>query len=258
MRLVDSHTHIFDEAFDEDREEVVSRACQADVQRMLLPNIDSSTLSALIDTHQKFPLHTDIAIGLHPTSVQENWSDELKTIEDSIKKYQQEIKAIGEIGLDYYWDKTFYEEQKEVLQQQIDLALHYKKPIILHTREAHREMVEMITQYQDTEIKGVFHSFTGSEEELLELLNFDRFYIGINGVVTFKNSTLRDFIKHIPLNRLLLETDAPYLAPVPKRGKRNEPSFLKHTLGELARVFDVSEEELAEQTWKNYEQLFLS
>ncbi len=252
MYFVDSHTHIFDASFDEDREAVIERAKSEGIERMLLPNIDISTWESLWHTYLQYKNVVDIAVGLHPTSVKENWREELNQLSDLLRSQEDTVKAIGEIGLDYYWDKTYYEEQKQVLEEQIAWALCYKKPVVLHTRDAHQEMLSIIRKYKQTPLKGVFHSFTGTEEELLELIEIENFYIGLNGVVTFKNSTLRDFIAHIPLDRLLLETDAPYLAPVPKRGKRNEPSFLIYTAREIANVYGISLELLAKRTTENY------
>lgn len=256
IRLVDSHTHIFESDFDQDREEVVARALQSGIERMLLPNIEVGTIDALYATHSAHSSLTDIALGLHPTSVGANFREALNQIEKAVAQKPHGLVAIGEIGLDYYWDKSYYEEQKESLRRQLDIALAHHLPVVLHTRDAHKEMVDIIETYQETPLKGVFHSFTGSEAELRELLQFRNFCIGINGVITFKKATLRDFVRLIPLERLLLETDAPYLAPTPHRGKRNEPSFLRNTLTEVARAYNCSEEEVAAVTTDNYYRLF--
>ncbi|MBB6275833.1 TatD family hydrolase [Porphyromonas circumdentaria] len=256
LRIADSHTHIFDEAFDLDGDEMVSRALSRGVEKMLLPNIDLDTLSALWATHSRFPDLTDIAIGIHPTSITSSYKEDVQKIALQLKEGLHGCVAIGEIGLDYYWDKTFYTEQQKALHLQIELALEHCLPIVLHTREAHKEMLQCIASYDETSLKGVFHSFTGTEEELKELLSFERFYIGINGVVTFKKSPLREFIAQIPLERLLVETDAPYLAPTPYRGKRNEPSYIINTLQEIAHAYQKPLEEIAEATYSNYLRLF--
>lgn len=256
LRIADSHTHIFEEAFNEDREEMMLRASLCGVCKMLLPNIDLTSLSALFDTRSRFPSLTDIAIGIHPTSISPSYREDIEFIVQLVAQKPEGLVAIGEVGLDYYWDKTYYIEQQEALHSQIDLALYYHLPIVVHTREAHREMTQVIGSYRETALKGVFHSFTGSEEELQELLTFDSFYIGINGVITFKKSPLRNFITQIPLERLLVETDAPYLAPTPHRGKRNEPSYIINTLHEIAQAYNKPIEEIAEVTYSNYFDLF--
>ncbi len=255
LRIADAHTHIFETTFDEDRDEMMLRAIQNGVCRMLLPNIDLTTLPALYATHARYSEVTDIAIGIHPTSIRQSYKEEIEEIDRQLALHPQ-VVAVGEIGLDYYWDKTFYTEQQEALHAQIALALRYHLPVVLHTREAHNEMTEIIATYDGTDLRGVFHSFTGSETELQELLRFERFYIGINGVATFKKSSLREFIAQIPLERLLIETDAPYLAPTPHRGKRNEPAFLTHTLEEIAKAYGTSTATIADATYNNYFALF--
>lgn len=256
--MIDSHTHIFEPEFDEDRREVLERASEAGVEHLILPNIDVESLPHLLKTHEDFPLNTSIAIGLHPTSVGQDFASQLEVIHEAVHNYRSKVVAIGEVGLDFYWDRTFVREQEEALRLQVEWAIEEDLPLILHTRSAHREMLELLSAYcGEARLRGVFHSFTGSEEELEELIAFSpRFMIGINGVVTFKKSTLREYIARIPLDRLLLETDAPYLAPVPHRGKRNEPAFLPETLAEVARAFGIFSRQLEEAISANSRQLF--
>lgn len=256
--MIDSHTHIFEEDFAEDRAQVVERAILAGVEHLILPNIDLDSLPRLLKTHQTYPLCTSIALGLHPTSVGQDYPSQLEQIQVALQEHRSEVVAIGEVGLDFYWDRSFAEEQKKVLRTQVEWAIAEDLPLILHTRSAHREMLDLLAPYRSApQLRGVFHSFTGSEEELEELIDFSpSFLIGINGVVTFKKATLREDIGRIPLDRLLLETDAPYLAPVPHRGKRNEPAFLPHTLAEVARAYGLPVEQVEEATNRNACQLF--
>lgn len=256
--MIDSHTHIFEPEFDEDRREVLERACGAGVEHLILPNIDVESLPHLLQTHEDFPHNTSIAIGLHPTSVGQDFASQLEVIREAVRNYRSKVVAIGEVGLDFYWDRTFVREQEDALRIQVEWAIEEDLPLILHTRSAHREMLDLLSAYcGEARLRGVFHSFTGSEEELEELIAFSpRFMIGINGVVTFKKSTLREYIARIPLDRLLLETDAPYLAPVPHRGKRNEPSFLPNILAEVARAFGLFPAQLEEAISANSRQLF--
>ena len=257
--MIDSHTHIFEPEFDEDRREVLERACRAGVEHLILPNIDEESLPRLLQTHEDFPLNTSIAIGLHPTSVRQDFSSQLEVIHEAVRNYRSKVVAIGEVGLDFYWDRSFIREQEEALRTQVEWTIEEDLPLILHTRSAHREMLDLLAAYRgEARLRGVFHSFTGSEEELEELIAFSpSFMIGINGVVTFKKSTLREYIARIPLDRLLLETDAPYLAPVPHRGKRNEPSFLPNVLAEVARAFGLFPAQLEEAISANSRQLFV-
>lgn len=256
--MIDSHTHIFEPEFDEDRREVLERACGAGVEHLILPNIDVESLPHLLQTHEDFPHNTSIAIGLHPTSVGQDFASQLEVIREAVRNYRSKVVAIGEVGLDFYWDRTFVREQEDALRIQVEWAIEEDLPLILHTRSAHREMLDLLSAYcGEARLRGVFHSFTGCEEELEELIAFSpRFMIGINGVVTFKKSTLREYIARIPLDRLLLETDAPYLAPVPHRGKRNEPSFLPNILAEVARAFGLFPAQLEEAISANSRQLF--
>ena len=256
--MIDSHTHIFEPEFDEDRREVLERACRAGVEHLILPNIDEESLPRLLQTHEDFPLNTSIAIGLHPTSVRQDFSSQLEVIHEAVRNYRSKVVAIGEVGLDFYWDRSFIREQEEALRTQVEWTIEEDLPLILHTRSAHREMLDLLAAYRgEARLRGVFHSFTGSEEELEELIAFSpSFMIGINGVVTFKKSTLREYIARIPLDRLLLETDAPYLAPMPYRGKRNEPAHLPLVIHRLAEIYQTTPEHIAQVTTQTAERIF--
>lgn len=259
MLLADSHSHIFAEEFDADTEDMMLRAIDAGVKRIIMPNIDCSTIKRVESTNRKYPEITRMAIGLHPESVNESYQNELKAIKAYIEeeKNNPALVAIGEIGLDYYWDTTYKTEQIDALKQQFEWAIHYNLPVIIHTRAAHKDMVDLVSKYHSKGLRGVFHSFTGSQQELRELLPFSSFMIGINGIATFKKSDdIREMIKEIPLDRLLLETDAPYLAPVPKRGKRNEPAYILYTATTIAQTLGIELEELAKITYHNCIQLF--
>lgn len=261
---IDSHTHIFCEEFDEDRTEVMNRSQEAGIDTLILPNIDVSSLSPLVETYNSYKSSVSVALGLHPTSVEHDWQEQLETIYSFASEYRKSeencpsLVAIGEIGLDLYWDKTHIEEQRKALQMQIEWALDWDLPIILHVREAFQETFSLLKSYTShPNLRGVFHSFTGNEEELgIIKKEFPNFFIGINGIATFKNSALRSLIPSIPLNRLLLETDAPYLAPVPKRGQRNEPSFLPYIGQVIGDIYTLPVSQIAQITSENAIRLF--
>ena len=252
--LTDTHAHIYAEEFDKDREDVVANAFRQGVKKILLPNIDSSTITAMLNLSQQYPDNIYPMMGLHPTSVKEDFENELQIV----RKYLQEEKfyAIGEIGIDLYWDQTFVAEQKIAFETQIDLAIEHKLPIVIHARESFNEIFEIMDKKWSRDLKGVFHSFTGNQEQADKIINDYQFYIGINGILTFKNSNLSEVVKNIDLQHILLETDAPYLAPVPKRGKRNESSFVYHTALKMAEIHQIPLDELARITTENAENLF--
>lgn len=256
MKLVDSHAHLFLEDFADDVSEVIQRAKQTGVSHIFMPNIDSTTIEPMLKTCNQFPGYCFPMIGLHPTSVKEDYLQELAVVKQQLDENRACYVAIGEIGLDLYWDKTYMNEQLIAFEQQVEWALQYNLPIVVHTREAFEYIYKVLKPYQHTMLKGVFHSFTGSVEDVEYLLEFSNFYIGINGVVTFKKSTLPDVLKIVPLDRLLVETDAPYLTPVPNRGKRNESAFVKDTLNKIAEVYDLSPQKVAEMTSGNALKLF--
>lgn len=252
--LIDTHTHLFDEAFDEDRDLAYERAVEAGVTRMFLPNIDDTTIDALLDFTGRHE-HCYPLIGLHPTSVEADWKERLDKVRSSLEK-ETVYKGIGEVGLDLYWDKTYAEEQKKVLDIQIGWALEFDLPVIIHCRNAQKELLEVFSPYKDSSLRGIFHSFSGTETEAEELLQYEHFMLGVNGIVTFKKSMLPEVLKSVPLSRLVLETDSPYLAPVPYRGKRNETSYVVKVAEKLSEVYERPFDEIARQTTENAAKVF--
>lgn len=253
MQLIDTHTHLFLPEFDLDRDQVISNAINNGVEKLLMPNVDSSTIDSLSNLAKKYPDYCLPMMGLHPTSVKENYVDELKVIESYLEK--NKVFAIGEIGIDLYWDKTFLKEQVKVFKYQVDLAKKYKLPIVIHTRNSFDEIFKIMDEINSENLKGVFHSFTGNEKQAKKIIELG-FVIGIGGIVTFKNSGLDKVVKNIDINNIVLETDSPYLSPVPKRGKRNESSYVKYIAEKLAEIKNISLEEVAKITSQNAKQLF--
>lgn len=251
--LIDTHCHLFLEEFDADREGVVERAKEAGVQKILLPNIDCSTIERLYSTEKSFPDLCYAMIGLHPTSVKENFQDELKEIEK--KLVQRKFTGIGEIGMDLYWDKIFIKEQKIAFQTQLEWAVKYNYPVSIHCRDAFDVIFEILDAMQQIP-KGVFHCFTGTYEQAQKILSYQKFKLGIGGVITFKKSHLPEVLKKLDLIHFVLETDAPYLSPVPFRGKRNEPAYLKHIVQTLADIKDSPVEEVIKHCYQNTVQVF--
>lgn len=255
--MIDTHTHLFSEEYKDDIDDVINRAKQMGVGAVVLPNIDVDTVAPMMQLYNKYPKYCYPTIGLHPTSVKENYKDELKTLKDELEEHKDCVVGVGEIGVDLYWDKTFMKEQLDAFRQQIEWAINYNLPIIIHTRDAFHEVVEVMETYKgEKSLKGVFHSFTGSLEEANKLLEYDNFMLGINGVATFKNSNLIETVKHIPTNRLLLETDSPYLTPVPYRGRRNESSYLSYVAEKISLAYGISIDEVKEITTQNTLRLF--
>lgn len=252
--MIDTHSHIYSEDFDADRSEVIRRAQEAGVTKIIMPNVDSESLPGMLETERMFPDVCLAAIGLHPTSVKENYLDELALVKSELER--RKYMAIGEIGIDLYWDKTFYTEQVFALQTQVQWALDSNLPVIIHVRDSHKETIEALQPFKNKGLRGVFHCFTGSSKEAEEIAELGDFMLGIGGVVTFKNSGLAGNLKDIPLTKLVLETDTPYLAPVPFRGKRNEPSYTAFICNKLAEVYQVSVKEIDEITTRNAEKLF--
>lgn len=252
--MIDTHSHIYSEDFDADRTEVIHRAQEAGVTRIIMPNVDSESLPGMLETERMFPDVCLAAIGLHPTSVKENYLDELALVKSELER--RKYMAIGEIGIDLYWDKTFYTEQVFALQTQVQWALDSNLPVIIHVRDSHKETIEALQPFKNKGLRGVFHCFTGSSKEAEEIAELGDFMLGIGGVVTFKNSGLAGNLKDIPLTKLVLETDTPYLAPVPFRGKRNEPAYTAFICNKLAEVYQVSVKEIDEITTRNAEKLF--
>ncbi len=249
----DSHTHLYLDAFAADRNDMVERAVDAGVSRMFLPNIDSSSIGPMFRLSDQYPGSCFPMMGLHPTSVKENYREELKLVEKHL--VNKNIIAIGETGIDLYWDQTYLREQQEVFKIQIQWAKELKLPLVIHARDSFQEIFDAMDEVGDSGLRGVFHSFTGAEEDLKKALSYD-FMIGINGIATFKNSNLGGVVKSIPKDRLLLETDAPYLAPVPYRGKRNESLYLVEIAAKIAEIYNLTKEEIGTITSHNAQQLF--
>ncbi|HJV77064.1 MAG TPA: TatD family hydrolase [Paludibacter sp.] len=252
--LIDTHSHIYSEDFDADRVETVQRAKEIGVQHVILPNCDSSTLPQMLSLEAEYPGYCHATIGLHPTSVKENYEEELALVHSELER--RNWLAIGEIGIDLYWDKTFLTEQIKAFQQQIDWALAYNLPVIIHVRDSFHETMNALAPYKNSGLTGVFHSFTGTLEEAQEIIAFGGFKLGINGIVTFKNSGLAAVVGQIDLKHILLETDSPYLTPAPHRGKRNESAYVNLVCKKLAEVYHCSETEIGEQTTLNTKSLF--
>ena len=254
FKVIDTHTHLDAEEFDEDRAEAFARAREAGVGKVFLPAIDVKTTHAVLALSREYPGYAYPMIGLHPEEVKADWKDQLA----ELRKMQiSDFIAIGEIGLDYYWSREFEHEQLEAFEEQVKWAIENRLPLMIHCRKAQNEMVHLLRQYQKDLPGGVFHCFTGNQKEAEELLSFDNFVLGIGGVSTFKSSHLReDLPAVVPMNRIVLETDSPYMAPVPYRGKRNESAFVVEVLKTLAKAYNVSEEKFAEQTNKNVESVF--
>jgi TatD DNase family protein len=253
MKLIDTHTHLYLPEFDNDRENIVKKALHAGVEKMFLPNIDSGTINGMMQMCIDYPGNLYPMMGLHPGSVKENYLEEIAIITKNLS--QGGYIAIGETGIDLYWDKTFKVQQFDAFEKQINLALELNLPIVIHSRNSFTEIFAILDKYSGSGLRGVFHSFTGGISETEKILGYD-FYFGINGIVTFKNSGLDKVIPHIPLNRILLETDSPYLSPVPKRGGRNESSHTVYINEFLAKIYNKSSGYFAEITSANAEELF--
>jgi len=251
--FVDSHSHIYSEEFSSDRNEVIARALKAGVNKIVLPNIDSSTIKPMLDLADSDPNLFIPLIGLHPTSVKEDFRKELEIMEYWFNK--RKFAGIGEIGIDLYWDKTFINEQIEAFRIQIGWAKKNRIPIIIHVRDSFQEVFDVLQQENEESLTGVFHSFTGNAEQAAQVIDLG-FKIGIGGIVTFKNSGLDAVIQNIDLHHVLLETDSPWLAPVPHRGRRNESAFITAVAAKIASLQGISIEEVARITTQNTQQLF--
>ncbi len=252
--MIDSHSHIYLEQFDQDRDEILEKARIAGLSHILLPNVDSSTIGAMLETEKRYPDMCHAMMGLHPTSVKDNYAEELNMVEQWLDK--RPFLAIGEIGMDLYWDTTFKKQQQKVLATQLKWAAEKEIPVVIHTREAFPEIFDVFEKHYDNRLSGVFHSFTGNMEDARHILQMPNFYLGINGVVTYKNSTLPQVLSEVGYERLLLETDAPYLPPVPFRGKRNEPAYVAYTRDKIAEIFGIDSGLVTETTTQNAHQLF--
>lgn len=269
MKIVDTHTHLDGEEFDEDRSEVIMRAKEAGVGMVFLPAIDVKTSEAVLKLSHEYPGYAYPMVGLHPEEVKADWKEQLKKIEAILNehltavdglngiKYKSDYIAIGEIGLDFYWSREFEKEQLEAFEKQVEWSCETGLPLMIHCRKAQNEMLHILRKWKDKLPGGVFHCFTGNQQEAKELLEYDNFVLGIGGVSTFKSSHLReDLPAAVPLERIVLETDSPYMAPVPYRGKRNESAFVVQVMKTLATAYGVSEEEVAKVTNQNVERVF--
>jgi TatD DNase family protein len=248
MQLIDSHTHLYVSSFSSDRDAMIERARQAGVTRFYLPAIDSETTSAMLELEKRYPAECIAMMGLHPCSVNEKYKEELQLVEKWLS--ERPFAAVGEIGLDFYWDKTYTEQQYEAFRIQIEWALQYNLPINIHTRNAMQDTINVVKEYKGRGLRGIFHCFTGSYESAKQIIDTG-FLLGIGGVVTYKNAGLAETLAKIPLEHLVLETDAPYLTPVPFRGKRNEASYLKFVAEKLGEIFEAEVEEIARVTAAN-------
>lgn len=254
MEFIDTHSHLYDEAFSSEEDSAVARAVEAGVTKMMLPDIDASTREAMFTLAERHPNTLFPTLGLHPTSVAQNWKEELDAVENSLGSHK--IWAIGEVGIDCYWSKEFLEQQKEVFRVQLEIAHKSDLPVIIHSRESTELIINILKEYKHLPLRGVFHAFGGSVETFRELEKLGDWYIGIGGVLTYKKASIAETVKNIPLDRILLETDSPYLTPVPHRGKRNESSYIPHIAEKLALQKGIDLAEVAQVTTANAKRLF--
>lgn len=253
MYLIDTHTHVYDHQFSLDRNEAVQRALDAGVGMMLLPNVDASTITPMLELHEQYPDCTRVMMGLQPEEVKEDYKEVLTMME---KELERDIYVgVGEVGLDFYWDATFEKEQLDAFETQLDWAKQLGLPLSIHCRNAFDKMVKILEKKQDGGLRGIMHCFTGIEEEAKVYLELG-FHLGLGGVTTYKNCGVKDYLSNLPLDRLVLETDAPYLSPVPCRGKRNEPAFLVHTAQKIAEILQMPIEDFGTITTVNAKTLF--
>ncbi|MDX1829551.1 MAG: TatD family hydrolase [Lutibacter sp.] len=253
MIITDTHTHLYSEQFDEDRNEMIQRAIKAGVTRFFIPAIDSTYLNAMLNLEKDFPKNTFLMMGLHPTHVKENVEEELSFVKKWLHK--RNFYAVGEIGIDLYWDKTFVKQQRYAFKTQIQWAKEKNLPIVIHCRDAFDEVFEVLEEEKDDKLFGIFHCFTGNLDQAKKAISYNM-KLGIGGVVTFKNGKIDQFLNEIPIKNIVLETDAPYLAPTPFRGKRNESSYITKVLDKLVDIYDLSPQEITEITTQNSKDIF--
>ena len=251
--LIDTHTHIYLEHFDEDRNEIINKCKALDIQKLLLPNIDVSTISALHKTCEEYSICIPM-MGLHPCSVKKGFENELSIIKNHL--FNGKYTAVGEIGIDLYWDKSTLPMQQIAFKEQITWAKDLNLPIVIHARESYQEIFDVIDEVHDNNLKGVFHCFSGDLDQAKKIINYGTFKLGVGGVVTFKNAGLDKTLKEISLEHLVLETDSPYLTPTPHRGKRNESSYLKLIAEKLVEIYNCNFDEIAETTTENAKIIF--
>lgn len=253
MIITDTHAHLYSEAFDDDRSDMIERALKENVKRFFIPAIDSTYTEAMLQLEKEYPNNVFLMMGLHPTHVKENYKEELKHVEEMLA--QRQFYAIGEIGIDLYWDKSTLSIQQEAFRHQIKLAKQYKLPIVIHCREAFDEIFEVLDKEKDDDLYGIFHCFAGNIEQAHQAISYNM-KLGIGGVATFKNGKIDQFLNQIDLKHIVLETDSPYLAPVPYRGKRNESAYITKVLEKLAIIYGVTVEEIASVTTQNSKDIF--
>ena len=253
MIITDTHTHLYSNEFDEDRDEMIQRAIDAGVSRFFIPAIYAAYTQSMYDLEKRYPENVFLMMGLHPTHVKDNYLEELRHVEEELAK--RKFYAIGEIGIDLYWDKTHLEEQKKAFRKQIQLAKQYQLPIVIHCREAFDEIFEVLEDEKSSELFGIFHCFSGTYEQALQAISYNM-KLGIGGVVTFKNGKIDQFLNQIDLSHIVLETDSPYLAPIPYRGKRNESSYLVNVVAKLGLIYNLPMEEIARITTENSQVVF--
>ena len=251
--LTDTHTHLYSDAFSEDRDKIMQRAFKAGVQRFFIPAIDSGFMESMYELEKDYPKNIFLMMGLHPTSVKENYREELAHVEEQFKK--RSFYAVGEIGIDLYWDTSTLEIQKKAFREQIQLAKKHKLPIVIHCRDAFDEVFQVLETEKGNNLFGIFHCFTGTQQQAQQAISYNM-KLGIGGVVTFKNGKIDQFLNSIDIKHIVLETDAPYLAPVPFRGKRNESSYVSLVCKKVAEIYGVSENEIARITTKNSKDIF--
>ena len=254
MILTDTHTHLYAEQFNTDIDSVIKNCIEKGIKRLFLPNIDSSSIAGMMALVEKYPTTCFPMMGLHPTSVTANYQEELAVVENWLAL--NKFCAVGEIGIDLYWDKTLLKEQQDAFKFQINLAKKYNLPFVIHCRDSFNEIFEILDEMNDENMRGIFHCFNGNIEQAKHIINYGGFKLGIGGVVTFKNSGLDKVVEQIDLEHLVLETDSPYLAPMPYRGKRNESSYLYHIAEKVATIYNISIEELAAITTNNSMEIF--
>lgn len=251
--ITDTHTHLYSSQFNEDQKEMIQRAKEAGVSRFFIPAIDSSYTESMLKLEENYPLDVFLMMGLHPTSVKENYLDELTHVKQWIDK--KDFYAIGEIGIDLYWDRSFLIEQQEAFRTQIKWAKEKKLPIAIHCREAFDEIFEILEAEKGDDLRGIFHCFTGTKEQAEQAISYNM-KLGIGGVATFKNGKIDTFLNEIDIQHIVLETDAPYLAPTPNRGKRNESAFITHVIDKLVGIYKLSFKEISEITTQNSKDIF--
>ena len=253
MYLIDTHTHVYDHQFDLDRDAAMQRALDASVGMMLLPTVDASTIAPMLELHEHYPDCTRVMMGLQPEEVKEDYMEVLSQMEKELERGI--YVGVGEVGLDFYWDATYEKQQFDAFETQLDWAKQLHLPLSIHCRNAFDKMVKILERKQDGGLRGIMHCFTGTEEEAKVYLELG-FHLGLGGVITYKNCGVKEYLPNLPFDRIVLETDAPYLSPVPCRGKRNEPAFLVHTAQKIAEIMQVSIKDIVGITSSNARMLF--